>query len=287
MLLFYVQEHPNLRRLSYLGLCDYDCDQDSDCGPGLLCADSHKAELQAKGYDQRKADCGNVGSWNDEVCFDADLLKLGECEVDCDVDSDCGYGLLCADAHKAELAALGVDQRKALCGSVGQYNEEVCFPAELLYGPVGEYPKVISCKMKDFADVQEFVDPSADDPGTCKDVIEFLLYKVGEYLTDVQDFKIEAAGINVEVLEDENKANGWTIPFPPEVACYDEPSNTLEFRGVALASGGENYPWPFGPVAPVWFGPEKTGVYYCHLPAAEYIRELLTGELTAMPCYEE
>jgi hypothetical protein len=60
---------------TFLGLCEFDCDKDTDCKPGLLCADEHKAELKAKGFDERKANCGKVGAWNLEVCFDPKILK--------------------------------------------------------------------------------------------------------------------------------------------------------------------------------------------------------------------
>jgi hypothetical protein len=30
-----------------LGLCESDCDKDSDCMGGLICADEHKRELKA------------------------------------------------------------------------------------------------------------------------------------------------------------------------------------------------------------------------------------------------
>jgi hypothetical protein len=59
---------------SKLGLCDYDCDTDADCATGLLCADAHKPELAAINKDVRKVNCGNVGAWNEEVCFPASVL---------------------------------------------------------------------------------------------------------------------------------------------------------------------------------------------------------------------
>jgi hypothetical protein len=37
------------------------------------------------------------------------------------------------------------------------------------------------------------------------------------------------------------------------------------------------------PPPPGW-GPEKASVHYGHLPAAEYLRELLTGNLQAPAC---
>jgi hypothetical protein len=115
------------------GMCSpRDCDSDSQCADGLLCADEHKDELSAHDFDPRKADCGDVGESKWELCFNADIIKLGECEVDCDVDSDCKYGLLCADAHKQELEGLGLDPRKAYCGGVvdkpiSGWNLEVCY----------------------------------------------------------------------------------------------------------------------------------------------------------------
>ena len=63
-----------------LGACDFanDCDDDNQCGPGLLCADDHKSELKAKGLDTRTANCGPgvPGSlW--EVCFETGVLYSG------------------------------------------------------------------------------------------------------------------------------------------------------------------------------------------------------------------
>jgi hypothetical protein len=109
--------------------CEYDCDKDSDCVSGLLCADAHKSELRAASLDARKAYCSpndkpGTGFTNTkrkvmEVCYDPKLVvakpKLQECEYDCDKDSDCDTGLLCADAHKSELKAAGRDARKAYC----------------------------------------------------------------------------------------------------------------------------------------------------------------------------
>ena len=43
--------------------------------------------------------------------------NIGECAYDCDRDRDCARGLLCADKHKAELRAAGLDERHAYCGN--------------------------------------------------------------------------------------------------------------------------------------------------------------------------
>jgi hypothetical protein len=66
---------------SPLGKCvmDMDCDNDSECAGGLLCADDHKPELKAAGFDTRTADCGMETAnplW--EVCFDPCILA-GSC----------------------------------------------------------------------------------------------------------------------------------------------------------------------------------------------------------------
>lgn len=57
-----------------LGLCEFDCDEDSDCVGHLWCADAHKRELFRAGLDTRKVKCGHVGKWNEEVCFDPKTL---------------------------------------------------------------------------------------------------------------------------------------------------------------------------------------------------------------------
>jgi len=120
---------------SLLTECEYDCDKDFDCAPGLLCADKHEQELGRAGFDRNKANCNNAGGLRDEVCFDAAIIQgyMEECSYECDFDSDCEGHLLCADEHKAELEAVGCDSRKADCGTaVGAPELEVCFDPALL-----------------------------------------------------------------------------------------------------------------------------------------------------------
>ena len=60
-----------------LGLCEVDCDNDSQCKEGLICADGNKVALKNAGFDMRKANCG-PGDEKDfflEVCFDPKILK--------------------------------------------------------------------------------------------------------------------------------------------------------------------------------------------------------------------
>ena len=101
----------------------------------MKCAQTHRPELTKLGYNPNKAYCGNVGGAEDEVCYNATKTPqlLLECQFDCDTDAECGYGLLCADAHKTELKAAGKNKRKANCkGNVGKWNEEVCFKKSLI-----------------------------------------------------------------------------------------------------------------------------------------------------------
>ena len=129
--------------INLLTECEADCDLDSDCAPGLLCADEHKQELKRAGLNKRRAYCDvNIFKFS-EVCYDPAKVpvnpnrdckgndKCGECEPrDCDNDNQCETGLLCADQHKQELSEAQLDPRKAYCGSNlpgVQSNWELCY----------------------------------------------------------------------------------------------------------------------------------------------------------------
>jgi von Willebrand factor type D domain len=63
-----------------LGRCDFtwDCDEDHQCAKGLICADRHKPQLKAAGFDTRTADCGPGALFPlYEVCFDPKLIYNG------------------------------------------------------------------------------------------------------------------------------------------------------------------------------------------------------------------
>jgi hypothetical protein len=60
-----------------VGKCnfDWDCDEDHQCAKGLICADRHKPQLKAAGYDTRTVNCGpNPTNPLYEVCFDPKLI---------------------------------------------------------------------------------------------------------------------------------------------------------------------------------------------------------------------
>ena len=83
---------------SLLGLCQGDCDSDSDCAEGLVCYDRVRGEPGAPG-------CRGFPSGEWDYCafpehqFVASepVSLLGLCQGDCDSDSDCAEGLVCFD----------------------------------------------------------------------------------------------------------------------------------------------------------------------------------------------
>jgi hypothetical protein len=82
---------------------------------------------------------GGNGTTTDDYEVDDDVsMLLMECEFDCDFDSDCAPGLLCADEHKEELADQGLDPRKAYCDDVSPgpgTSEDIRSVAEVCYDP--------------------------------------------------------------------------------------------------------------------------------------------------------
>jgi von Willebrand factor type D domain len=64
----------------FVGECDFtqDCDEDHQCAAGLICADRHKKQLKAAGYDTRTANCGtNTVNPIWELCFNPSLIYNG------------------------------------------------------------------------------------------------------------------------------------------------------------------------------------------------------------------
>jgi hypothetical protein len=79
-----------------LGLCEGDCDTNSDCESGLVC---HQREA----YEPIPNGCRGSLRWSTDLCVrpgsgrvpDTQSNKLGLCGGDCDSDNDCRSGLVC------------------------------------------------------------------------------------------------------------------------------------------------------------------------------------------------
>ena len=79
------------------GMCEGDCDHDSDCDAGLKC-------FQRDGYESVPG-CSGKGKKDYDYCTNVGVKALdssrnggtgyGMCEGDCDKDSDCDAGLKC------------------------------------------------------------------------------------------------------------------------------------------------------------------------------------------------
>ncbi|KAL7464135.1 hypothetical protein ACHAXS_004469 [Conticribra weissflogii] len=103
-----------------LGLCEGDCDNDSDCANGLICYERSGTEPVPG--------CKGSGVSGKDYCYDPNLssptakptspptsaptirdngnpsssFPLGICEGDCDNDSDCANGLICYERSGTE-----------------------------------------------------------------------------------------------------------------------------------------------------------------------------------------
>jgi lambda repressor-like predicted transcriptional regulator len=143
------------------------------------------------------------------------------------------------------------------------------------YADGSEYPKIVSCKMKRWDALQRIYGASSAASGsTCRTIVEGMTTSVIASLTNKETREV-VFDTDDEVVEDPD-SNAFTGAQWTNLALY-VPANVdgagvLHLRGRRL-DVPENFPAPF-------LGPAKKGVTYCHLPAPEYIRALLTGEVT-------
>jgi hypothetical protein len=142
-----------------------------------------------------------------------------------------------------------------------------------------EYPIVISCKMKDAESINyHFGAGSAGTQLSCREVNQDTVASVFASLTAVEQRSIRFPESQIAYIADYMSAAGptWLYPLPylPRVAFIPTTganAGKLVFRGFAIAvsrldgSGSA--------------GPDKKGVYYCHLPSPEYVRALVTGQM--------
>jgi hypothetical protein len=75
-----------------------DCDRDSQCAPGLVCEERGKVDVCVK-----SAGSGGVASCNLPVVNRGNGgTGYGECQGDCDRDSDCQSGLVCVQLNTGD-----------------------------------------------------------------------------------------------------------------------------------------------------------------------------------------
>mmetsp|Transcript_7143 Transcript_7143/g.16728 ORF Transcript_7143/g.16728 Transcript_7143/m.16728 type:complete len:1499 (+) Transcript_7143:71-4567(+) len=97
----FVSESP----VSPLSECQGDCDSDFDCEDGLECFQRGDAFQGVPGCS-----CGEEDASRTDYCVrkkypplsESDQFPLGICQGDCDEDSDCGLGLICAERSSGE-----------------------------------------------------------------------------------------------------------------------------------------------------------------------------------------
>ena len=88
------------------GVCEGDCNSDSDCAPGLYCFDRDGDEpiigcagTASTGWDYCLPRIGEIVTHTD--CYGSGTC--GVCEGDCNSDSDCAPGLYCLQRYGASL----------------------------------------------------------------------------------------------------------------------------------------------------------------------------------------
>jgi hypothetical protein len=124
-----------------LGECEGYCKKDDDCAEGLRC-------FQRRGTEQVPG-CSGIGDRGEDYCYLESLFKaddngkpssvfpLGECQGDCDKNSDCLGGLQCFKRPNKEIVPG--------CPGVGEDGTHYCFREDLKYvgdngSPVDIFP---------------------------------------------------------------------------------------------------------------------------------------------------
>lgn len=147
------------------------------------------------------------------------------------------------------------------------------------YADGKEYPKIASCKMKRYDALERIYGPGVASAGsTCRTIIQGMTTEVIASLTNKETRQVVFDTDDEVVADaDSNAFSGsqWTNLALYTPATVDG-SGVLHLRGRRL-DVPENFPSPPPPAPPL--GPAKKGVTYCHIPAPEYIRALLTGEV--------
>jgi hypothetical protein len=136
------------------------------------------------------------------------------------------------------------------------------------------YPDVISCKLKNAESIQfHFGVSAAGAQAPCADVVTDTLAGVRATLTrfDSRWLFYDESRVVVEADLITQAGPVWTSGQPDntKAVAIDRGDGILRLRGIAL---------PVERTDPTSFvGPDKKGVYYCHLPSAHYVYALIRG----------
>jgi hypothetical protein len=176
----------------------------------------------------------------------------------------------------------------------------------VVYGFYGtgnrDFPQVVSCKMKSAAYLNATIQNLGAVDQPCGAVSEAMVNAVVDSLTNAEEAQIVMDPDGEVVVGDEfdfdpditdTTGFGWTAGFPdnPYPVLYREVTGgPIHVKASALLVD----PHPTGVIIGVCnpsFGqagsfcePRKWGVRYCHLPAPEYVRAAVTGEVDIPTC---
>lgn len=136
------------------------------------------------------------------------------------------------------------------------------------------YPVVISCKMKSAEGLNAmFGAGTAGAQKTCADIHRDTVARVYSTLTSVEQRTLKWTQDQIVYPADSMAVAGpnWVYPLPylPRVAFLGA-DGKLRLRGYAITVAQNDQS---GLV-----GPDKMGVYYCHVASPDYVRALVTGQ---------
>lgn len=143
-----------------------------------------------------------------------------------------------------------------------------------------EMPVVISCKMKDAESINHYFGEIWEPYGIaavqrdCKYVNQVVVADVYGSLTASERRYLRHQQSSIVYDNDQMAGAGpswvYPLPEPPPVATIGN-DGRLHIKGYAIQVPRSN--------TDPNVGADKKGVYYCHLPAPEYVRALVTGQI--------
>ncbi|MEH6580331.1 MAG: hypothetical protein V7754_00240 [Halioglobus sp.] len=189
---------------------------------------------------------------------------------------------LCADAQVL-IAQTDVVPRNNLHQSYEDFVESkaATFPLETQQfysnpepGDANRY-RVVSCKMRTAGSIAAAYTAAGQtvvtgEDRSCDFLAQRMLNQIGENIDSAKAL-IKAATVVVDEEELTFMGPMWLDPWPFQSAYLDD-TGVLHLKSRALY-----VPWSIFIPAPAAF----KGVYYCHLPAPEYVEALLLGRTEA------